>query len=53
MTILEAMSCGLPVVSTPVGGVPDAVNEKQIGVLSKGVSAQEFEEALLIFLNKN
>jgi sugar transferase (PEP-CTERM/EpsH1 system associated) len=33
VTLLEAMSCGLPVVSTRVGGIPDLVTENETGVL--------------------
>lgn len=33
MSILEAMSAGLPVVSTPVGGIPETVQEGVTGIL--------------------
>jgi glycosyltransferase involved in cell wall biosynthesis len=33
MSIIEAMSSGLPVISTPVGGIPDAVIPKVTGLL--------------------
>lgn len=32
-TILEALSCGTPVLATPVSGVPDVVMEKETGFL--------------------
>lgn len=35
MAILEAMAAGLPVVSTPIGGIPDAVRDAVDGYLVK------------------
>ena len=50
MTILEAMSVGLPVVSTPVGGIPDVVCESYLGVLSSDVTLVSFKDAIQLFL---
>jgi len=33
LAALEAMSCGLPVIATPVNGVPEAVSDGETGVL--------------------
>jgi glycosyltransferase involved in cell wall biosynthesis len=33
MALLEAMGAGLPVITTPVGGIPDVVDDQQEGVL--------------------
>ncbi|MDO5023352.1 glycosyltransferase [Slackia piriformis] len=33
MTILEAMAAGIPIIATPVGGVPDVVKDGETGIL--------------------
>jgi glycosyltransferase involved in cell wall biosynthesis len=44
--ILEAMSCGLPVVATGVGGVPDIVSHGQTGFLVEPLDAPGLVRAL-------
>lgn len=39
MTILEAMSCSLPIISTDVGGIPEVVRFGQDGVKTDGTVA--------------
>ncbi len=46
MGVLEAMAAGLPVVSTSVGGVPDAVTDGAEGVLVEPGDVNGLEEAV-------
>ncbi len=46
MAIIEAMSVGIPTVSTPVGGIPDVVSDSAIGYLSKDMSVNAYKEVL-------
>ena len=43
---MEAMSCGLPVVSTRVGGVPEVVSNGVTGYVTPPGDAAEFSRAL-------
>lgn len=46
LSVLEAMSAGLPVVSTPVGGIPEAVEDGVSGLLVQPGDAQGLATAL-------
>ncbi|MBN3804554.1 glycosyltransferase family 4 protein [Paraburkholderia sp. Ac-20336] len=46
MSILEAMSAGLPVISTPIGGIPDAVEDGVTGLLVPPGDVKKLVEAL-------
>jgi glycosyltransferase involved in cell wall biosynthesis len=39
--VLEAMYAGVPVVSVPVGGVPELIDHGQTGLLSQNYRAEE------------
>lgn len=36
MTLIEAMGCGLPIVSSPVGGIPDMLKNEESALLVEG-----------------
>jgi glycosyltransferase involved in cell wall biosynthesis len=44
LTILEAMSCGAPVISSPVGAVPEVVGDA--GLLVDGTSPEAIADAV-------
>ncbi|MGB9854752.1 MAG: glycosyltransferase family 4 protein [Candidatus Bathyarchaeales archaeon] len=52
LVLLEAMACGLPIVATKVGGVPEIINEK-CGKIVPPNDAQSLAEALVDFSHKN
>ena len=50
LTLIEAASCGLPVISTSIYGVKDAVDEGRSGLLTKPGDVEELAEALQVLL---
>ncbi len=48
LTILEGMSCGLPVIGTNVGGIPEQVQDGENGFLVPPKSPEDIAEAALI-----
>lgn len=49
-TILEALACGLPVVATAVGGIPEQIAESETGHLTPAGDAAAFADAILSLL---
>ncbi|MCD8291804.1 MAG: glycosyltransferase family 4 protein [Prevotella sp.] len=50
ISILEAMSYGMPIISTPVGGIPEVVSE-QNGILVTPSNEKEIINAIRFFTN--
>lgn len=53
LTILEAMSCGLPIVSFDVGGVKEAVLHKEIGYIAKYLDLGDILNGIEYILSKS
>ena len=51
LTVLEAMSCGLPVVVTPSGGVTELVNESN-GIICEGFRKEDIAEGILALVEQ-
>lgn len=47
ITILEAGLSGCYLISTPVGGVPDVISDKSVGILSGGLTEKEYLTSLI------
>jgi glycosyltransferase involved in cell wall biosynthesis len=50
IAILEAMAYGLPIVSTPVGGIPDAVVDGEIGFLVQPGDVDAIAQKIILLL---
>jgi glycosyltransferase involved in cell wall biosynthesis len=53
LTILEAMAIGIPVIATPVGGIPELIRDGWSGVLAEQENPQKLSEAIVDLLNDN
>ena len=51
MALLEAMSWGLPVITTPVGGIPELVNSQENGLLVTAGDIHQLTAAMELLIN--
>ncbi len=51
LVLLEAMSCKLPVITTPAGGIPELVRPGIDGFVTKGFEQEEFAQAVIDLLS--
>jgi glycosyltransferase involved in cell wall biosynthesis len=52
VSVMEAMSCALPIVATRVGGIPDIVAHNQTGLLVDKGDIQGLAAAIILLLSK-
>lgn len=52
LSVLEAMACGVPVVSTAVGGVPEVVADGETGYLARPGDEETLADAAIRLLRK-
>ena len=53
LVLLEAMSCKLPVVTTPAGGIPELVRPGKDGLVTKGFGEEEYAQAIIDLLDSD
>lgn len=52
MVLIESLSCGIPVVASNVGGIPEIINKEDMGILVPPGDAIKLADGLLQALNK-
>ena len=52
-TVIEAQSCGTPVVAFDVGGLPDIIVHNQTGYLAKAFDTDDLAEGIIHTLNSS
>lgn len=50
-SFLEAMACGIPVIATRVGGIPDFLKDKKTGLFCEARNPQSIKEQVLVLMN--
>jgi len=49
-SFIEALSCGVPIIGTPVGGIPDFLTDKKTGLFCKVSNPEDLAEKIKILL---
>jgi len=52
-SFIEAMAAGLPVIATPVGGIPDFIDDKETGLFCAPDNPKSLAQAVSILLDDN
>lgn len=52
VTILEALACETPVITTPVGGIPEIVRNHETGILIQQNNSAYLAKAITMFIGK-
>ncbi|MGB9980624.1 glycosyltransferase family 4 protein [Methanobacterium sp.] len=50
---LEAMACGIPVISSKLGGIPDVIDDKETGLLVKPEDEKSLTDAITFLLEND
>ena len=50
ISLIEALSCGITPICTPVGGIPDVITDGKTGYLSSGIEINSYYDAILRFI---
>lgn len=50
-TLLESLSCGTPVIGFPTGGILDVIEDGVHGIIAKGKTPRNLEEAILEYFS--
>lgn len=48
---LEAMACGVPIIGTPVGGIPDFLKDRETGIMARPADAKDLAEKIDLVLS--
>lgn len=51
--LIEAMSCGTPIVASNVGGIPEIINTNKLGILVSPANIEKLSNGILQALNRN